>query len=123
MVPFSAANKLSFRVKVLGGVCKTSIPGFKYAYSVPGNPTPAMGGVSFAKLALPWSFCYQLTAGLKYRLSQKIYLLFDGGYFGSKPVYEYSYNSNFPPTGSSLQVKKKITVSAFDVTAGAGIHF
>ena len=123
VVPFSAANKLSFQVKLLGGVCKTNIPGSKYAYSVPGNPTPTVGGVTFAKINLPWSFCYQVNAGVKYQIIQKIYLLFDTGYFGSNPIYKYSYNPNFPSPGSSLQAKKNITVSALEVMAGAGIQF
>jgi hypothetical protein len=106
VVPFSAANKLSFRAKLLGGICKTNIPGFKYAYSVPGNPIPTVGSGTFAKINLPWSFCYQLTTGLNYQIAQKIYLLFDAGYFGSNPIYKYSYNPNFPPRDLHCRQKR-----------------
>lgn len=123
VAPFSPANKFSFKSKLLGGVCKTSIPGFKYAYSVPGNPIGTAGGGTIAQVNLSWSFCYQISAGLKYQLTQKIYVLTDAGYFGSNPVYKYLYNPNFPNPGTLAPAEKKIHLSSLQLMAGAGINF
>ena len=123
VAPFSPENKFSFRAKLLGGVCKTSIPGFKYFYSIPININPIFGNFSFGEVSLPWSFCYQVNAGLKYQLTPKIYLLMDAGYFGSSTFYKYLYNPNFPAFGNLVTAEKKIHLSSLQLMAGAGINF
>ena len=121
VAPFSPENKFSFRAKLLAGVCKTGIPKFEYVYVNP--QTTNSGQLIFAKVSLPWTFCYQLNAGLQYQLSQKIYLLFDAAYFSGNPIYKYSYNPNFPEPGILVQAEKKIILSSIQLMAGAGINF
>lgn len=118
--PFSPANKLLFKAKLLGGVCKTNIPGFKYFYSLFQG---SAGSLFLAKVSLPWSFCYQVNAGLKYQLAQKIYLVSDISYFGSNPVYKYLYNPNPNQPAYLLSAEKKISVSSVQLSAGAGFYF
>jgi len=121
VAPFSPANKLSFHTKLLAGVCKTGIPKFEYFYVNP--QTTNSEQLIFAKVNLPWSFCFQVNAGIKYQLTPKIYLLIDAGYFGSNPVYKYLYNPNFPTPGNLATSEKSIRLSSLLVVAGAGFYF
>lgn len=121
--PFSPASKFSFQAKVLAGLFKTNIPGLGYTYSSTDNSVPIIGNLSFAKVSLLWSFCYQVNAGIKYQFTQKFYLVSEFGYFGGTSNYKYMYNPNFPMPGNLVTGEKKIALSSIQLMAGAGINF
>jgi hypothetical protein len=73
--PFSTRSGPTLQIRVLGGLLKTSIPGVLNGFSITENPP-----------ALPWTFCYQADAGLKWKLSPRFSLTTTAGYTGSSPV-------------------------------------
>jgi hypothetical protein len=86
--PFSLQGKLSLRIRLLAGILKTSIPSYSYDFvEVSGQP------VSLHETSpnhpMPWTFCYQGDAGLKWKVSKGMSLVADAGYSGARPVYSY----------------------------------
>jgi hypothetical protein len=77
----------------------------------------------YAKIKLPWAFCYTATAGIKYKLNSTAYLLAEGSWFNGSPVYKYSYNANFPNPGPMVAAEKKTSLSSIQAMAGIGIEF
>ena len=119
--PVSSPGKLIFYSDISAGICKTAIP--EYSGSVYTN-NMLSGGFAYEKINLPWSFCYQIGAGLKYGLNGKIYLLGDLNYFDSAPVHHDVKNINFPnPAGPYVPFDTKYHLSTINVLLGAGIHF
>ena len=88
--PFTTRKKLFFQVRLLAGVLKTGIPGYSYdLVGLPGQPTPLHE--SAPDLSMPWAFCYQADAGLKWKLSHGISLVLNAGYSGAQPAYTHTY--------------------------------
>lgn len=121
-LPFEDKSKLSFRGSLLAGICKTAIPKYQFTY-VTAGAFPIYGSIGMNKISLPWTFCYQVGASLKYSISKKIHLLANLNYFYSTPVYKYSINPNSPNPGELVAAKKRIILSTIELTVGAGINF
>ncbi len=121
--PFSASSQLSFSANLQAGICKTKIPAFGYVYTTGTGPFDQAGSLKYAEINLPWTFCYNVSTGIKYKLNNRIYLLVEGNYFNSSPVYKYSYNPDFPNPGPMVTAEKKISLSSIQVVAGVGIEF
>jgi hypothetical protein len=120
--PLSPRRGLSLGVRLLGGVLRTSIPG--YSYSFLSGATGQLGGVSTGSgkipgNVLPWTFCYQADAGLKWRLPHRIYLVADAGYAGATPELHYSYTIvvNGVQTGAG-EVKRTVPVGVAHLRVG-----
>lgn len=94
--PLSKAERLYFRSGLLAGVCKSSVPAFKEEYIMKsGTNIIGAGSGETEKVHLPWTFCYQVSAGLKYKLSNLLAIFADASYFGAAPrrpnaFYSYS---------------------------------
>ncbi len=73
--PFSTHSRLSLQIRALGGLLKTSIPVVMNSIASTENSQ-----------TLPWTFCYQADAGLKWKLSSKFSLTTTAGYTESSPV-------------------------------------
>lgn len=119
---FSTGSEFFFRSNIQAGICKTSIPGFKYTYATGTFPDQQAGTYMIAKIDVPWAFCYNAGAGIKYKLSG-FYLLADVNYFGSTPIHKYSYMQTFPNPGPLVNAEKKMSLSSINLVAGAGIEF
>lgn len=129
LLPIAETKELLFQGDILAGVCKTSIP--KYSYTVYddslsivfGNPYSIAAG-RHSKITLPLSFCFQLSAGLKYFFTQKVFLTASINYFHAHPVRKYSiYADPMNPRGGKIEVKKKYGLSNINPEVGVGWSF
>jgi hypothetical protein len=113
------SSKIMFQTKIVVGICKTAAPGHNWAIYDPGQ----MSAMSFrqSKTTLPWSFCYQLSAGMQYPVSRRVYLLLDISYFNSNTRLKYSYNPNFPSPGPQVRAKRKYNLGSVNALIGIGI--
>ena len=83
-----ALNKkrgLSLLARVLGGAQKTK-PADYNLYIGPNDER-----ISYPYVHLPWSFSYQLDAGLKWQQKGRIALIAYAGYNGSQPSKDLTY--------------------------------
>ena len=123
---FDAASKLSFRSSLQGGVCKTAIPAYDYVYSTGSGINQQVGSASSGKINLRWAFCYNVTAGIRYKLKQKFYLLSECSYFNGTPVYKFSYSQIIFNKGNFstnvINLEKKISFSSILIQVGAGFE-
>lgn len=129
-VPLSSSDKFYFQGKVLAGVCKTSIPEYQYAVYDKDNPMGNPDGESVltagrhSKTSLPLTFCYQLGAGLKYLLTQKMFLTASINYFDAQPVRKYSvYADPMNPGGERIEIEKKYKLRSINPMVGIGLTF
>jgi hypothetical protein len=90
-LPVSKSARLSLRSKLLAGFCKTSTP--SNGYAVLGVTNSVNGAIN-----LPWTFCYQITAGASYKIYKRIYINGAIGYFDASPAHKYKYYPNSPLT-------------------------
>jgi hypothetical protein len=73
----TSSSDLVLRTKLTAGACKTAVPQLEYVVTGQGSGLLWRNYVHQAKLSLPWSFCYQVSIGLKYKLNKKLYALFN----------------------------------------------
>lgn len=98
--PLSKAERFYFRSGLLAGLCKSSVPAYREDYIMMSNTnTVGAGHIENEKVKLPWTFCYQVNAGLKYKLSNLLAIFADASYFGAAPqrpdaFYNYSIAGN-----------------------------
>jgi opacity protein-like surface antigen len=120
-LPISSAGKVFFTSDLLAGVCKTAIPEYSGVITV---NNMLSGSFMWSKISLPWSFSYQVGAGVNYNLNGKIYLLGHLSYFDSRPVHHTMRNTN-PPNfaGPYVPVDIKYSLSSLNFLLGAGIGF
>jgi hypothetical protein len=76
-------------------------------------------------IPLPWSFCYQLEAGIGWQITAKIFISTSLGYFHSSPNRKYTAYSftTFPPTGSGKSYDTHYPISSLNILAGVGYRF
>jgi hypothetical protein len=105
-----AGKKFSIRPKFLMGGLKTSIPAFKYfdttSFSYSGN---------VSKTSLPWSFCYEIGADLKWHFSKNFFISTNFDFYHSSP-------GGYNVTGQYVNYHQdtKIPVSSINIMAGIG---
>jgi hypothetical protein len=110
-LPVLKSNRLSLRSKLLAGFCKTSTPSSVYAtlgISTSGNVVTN----------LPWTFCYQITAGVSYKIYKWIYINGDIGYFGAGPAHKYKYYPNFPLSNVAANGKNIYRIESINTMIG-----
>ena len=113
-LPLSAGKGPVLLIRAMAGALKTNIPGYDVRFAFePGNPAHHVAGTT-----LPWAFAYQAEAGIKWRISRTVFLLFDTGYAGATTGYEVgSSDVGFPgpPT------RRTIPTGTLQLRAGAEI--
>ncbi|TWF33682.1 hypothetical protein FHW36_112123 [Chitinophaga polysaccharea] len=119
---FSSNSKFEFTPMLSVGICKTSVPGFRYAYDSPSLSGPR-GGFIKDKEKLPITFCYDVSLALSYKLSKKVYLLSDVNYFGAAPTMKYSYYPNWPELSNLTSARKHYSLASLNLQLGAGVRF
>lgn len=112
-------EKLNLVTKLGAGICFPRVPGFSWqalrpmSSSVPG----ASGEVGKEKVSA--TFCYQVSIGLQYKLTNRLNLLFDINSFNATAKKDYGPNVLTPFPGNTSDRKWKIST----VNALAGIGF
>lgn len=123
ITPLNTEETLVLVTKVTAGACKTAIPAYNYKiYDSNGALYNAGTG---DKTSLAWAFCYQVSMGLKYKLNDKLHVLFDVNSFNSTPQKKYTYNPNPVSSGPPQEEQKNIKYKLAEVNAliGIGIDF
>jgi len=123
VTPLTAENKLVLVTKVAIGACKTAIP--EYSFKGHGQGITTYSG-KFNKTSLPWAFAYQISMGLKYKLKDKMHLLFDVNSFNSTPQKEVTYARPLPTSAgpsTPQQIKVKYKLAEVNALVGVGIDF
>jgi hypothetical protein len=124
-------DRLVLQTRITAGVCKSAIPEFSVVDYGSSGVWTASGKTG--KVALPWTFCYQVSVGLKYKLNNKLHLLFDINSFNATAQKEYFSFINVPETAtfgsgpvdmtSQSNYKKKFKLAEVNALAGIGIDF
>jgi len=137
VTPLTADSTLVLRTKLTVGVCKTAVPEFQYSYSRQINPDTTLGGPAGwmvqggkqGKISLPWSFCYQVSIGLKFTLNKNLYALFDISSFNATTSYnEYGFispgsvSTGTGPIVTSSPAKRKFKLGSVNAQAGVGLN-
>ena len=124
VTPLTESSKLALVTKLAAGVCKTDIPGYTYTETY--NNGFVLNYFSQGNIKLPWTFCYQVSVGLKYKLKDNIHLLFDINSFNSTPTKDITYyralpTSAGPSVGQQINVKYKL--AELNTLVGIGFDF
>lgn len=106
--------------KLLIGVCKTKEPGYEISTATPGNPLPSFTYLKVEKQKIPASFCWQAHTAVGYWLNEDLFLLFDIGYFDTKPVYKFSTIA-FPGPGTAVEGRREYRLSSIGLSLGLGV--
>jgi hypothetical protein len=115
-------SELSFQTKLTAGACKTAIPGYSFNAYSPSGTWYAAGTTD--NTSLSWAFCYQVSAGLKYNLNNKLHLLLDVNSFNATPKKEYTfYPGSNPRSPDPDKVTVKYKLAQVNVLAGVGLNF
>jgi len=128
VTPLTSDEDLVLRTKLTAGVCKTAVPEFNYGYMGESQGSPWRGAAHQEKTSLPWSFCYQVSIGLKYSLNKKLFALFDISSFNATAEKQYIFMSpGAPVLGSGPVVytspsTKKFRMGSVNAQAGVGIR-
>lgn len=126
VTPLTESSRLALVTKLTAGVCKTDLPG--YSYSDISNNGMAHSWATQGKVSLPWAFCYQVSVGLKYKLKDKLHVLFDINSFNSTPQKEQTF---FTLSSSPLGVPQlnpeqkmvKCKLAELNTLVGIGFDF
>lgn len=132
VTPLTDGAELVLRTKLLAGVNKTAIAKVTWDGTMPYG---AYGQVSTSgdseHSALPWSFCYQVSMTLDYKLTRKLHLLLDVNSFNStaKKTFHYTVYSVSPTPPPVVTPVEEITANnkykqaSVNVLAGIGFSF
>lgn len=113
-IPISRDKKIIFTAGLSAGVLKTSIPGWSFsAYS---SSSLAESAVSSA-IPLPAAFCYQVNAGLEYRIGKTILLSGSFNFSQASPTWNYTFYG-FPPSPTGIQIHQAYHVSTLNILFG-----
>lgn len=117
ITPLSAGSELVLRTKLTAGVAKTSLPESDWSGTGQGSTTASGHG---DRIPLPWSFCYQVSAALEYKLSPKWHVLLDISSFNTTARKEYNFTG---PAGQVIPVKFKVKQATVNVLLGISMRF
>jgi opacity protein-like surface antigen len=105
-LPLSKRNRFYLGMGVMGGLLKTSIPGYSYVVYTKYNGTIfTSAGGSHSDFSMPWAFCYQLNAGLRWQFSKKISFVSNINYSHSSPKWKYTIYGNDKTTYPVSDIK------------------
>jgi hypothetical protein len=114
-------EKISLECAVLAGMLKTMIPGHEV-----GVVYPNYSGAEFSSAApIPFSpaFCYQLNAGVNYRLTQHLLLAGDLSFMHAAPVRAFTYYQNPLFFTGPVNVRQSYTISTLNILLGVSYTF
>ncbi len=120
-IPLIKNGKASFEGGVLGGILKTTVPNYvSEAYF--SNPTIyTVNGVS--KIPLAAAFCYQIDAGINYRITQSLSLNANLGFMHATPTHSFTEYLDPPYYQMPFHVSQPYPVSTINLLVGAAYLF
>jgi hypothetical protein len=124
VTPLTSEGELVLLTKLTAGVSKTAVPQISY-YGVARDGTYPSSD-NDAKMTLPWSFCYQVSLALEYKLSQNLYVLLDINSFNTTAKKKFVYHVDPNPASPDPQivtVKNKYKQATVNTMAGIGLRF
>jgi hypothetical protein len=114
VTPLTSGSELGLRTKLTAGIAKTAIPEVNWSSTSPSSP-PISNVTNVAhddRTPLPWSFCYQVSVALEYKLSKNLHVLLDITSFNTTAKQEISYMT-YPNITHTIKYKhKQATVNA-----------
>lgn len=115
-----AVHGLSLQVRLLAGLLKTHSPAYSYFISTTTGGLSAEEGI-FSGFVLPWTFCYQADAGLKWKWGDRLSLVVSTGYSGARPTWKNTYTS-YSANGSPYRTTIKNTFPLGTLSVQAGLQ-
>lgn len=120
-IPVTSKKRLITLIKISGGACKTTAPGYT------GNPYLPDGteisGFFVVDEPLKWTFCYQAGAGVRYQLNKQFLLSGNVAYFDAAPDKEITFYPNGPILpGPSKTIHRKYRLGSIQTGIGIGIQ-
>ncbi|OQP56249.1 hypothetical protein [Niastella populi] len=114
-------DKLNLVTKLSAGICKTAIPSYDWAITGMGGLAFSQGWVSKEKL--PAMFCYQVSLGLQYNVTRRVYVLFDVISFNAAAKKDYTAYTMTPVPGPETTVTQKYKFGSVNALLGLGVSF
>jgi hypothetical protein len=123
VTPLTSEGELVLLAKLTAGVSKFDIPKREF-WGSNQDGTSTISSIDNGG-SLPWSFCYQVSLALEYKLNRSLYALLDINSFNTTAKKEFNYTiipgSGIPPTAMTIKNKyKQATVNAM---LGIGVRF
>jgi hypothetical protein len=120
-IPLTQKGKTSLAFGVLGGILKTTVPGYESS-TYYGNP-PIATFESFSKIPLPAAFCYQLNAGVNYPVSKAFLLTANLNFMHAAPVHSYTYYLDPPYFTMPVHASQSYPISTLNLLVGIAYVF
>ncbi|OQP64337.1 hypothetical protein A3860_20410 [Niastella vici] len=118
VTPLTSEGELVLLTKLTAGVSKIVIPKRDF-YGSNQDGTSTVSSMDTGR-SLPWSFCYQVSLGLEYKLNRNLYVLLDISSFNTTGKMEWTYTA-IP--GGDITIKNKYKQGTVNTLAGIGLHF
>jgi hypothetical protein len=115
-VPLTASGKTSFEFGVVAGVLKTTIPGYEFRVVY-----PDMNQVEFASrgpVSIPVAFCYQVNAGINYRITHSLFLKGNLSFAHAAAVHTFTYYLDPPYFTMPVNASQTYPISSLNIQVG-----
>jgi hypothetical protein len=120
-IPLVKNGKASFECAVLGGLLKTSIPGYEIGTTYGNPPTTTFESVS--KIPLAATFCYQVDAGMNYRITPSLLLTANLGFMHAKPMHSFTIYLDPPYYQMPVYLNESYPISTINLLVGVAYLF
>ncbi len=120
-IPLAKNGKTSFQCETLGGVLKTTIPSFAFV-EIYNNP-PSFYSAGIGEVPLAVTFCYQIDAGIQYRITRFLSLSGNLGFMHATSVYSYTKYLDPPYYQMPVHVSQSYPISTINLLVGLAYAF
>ena len=115
-LPLKLNGKTSLDLGILAGVFKTTIPGYQYGAI---SPDQSYGEfVSWAPVSIPLAFCYQLNAGINYRINYSLYLYGMLSFMHANAVHNFTFYLDPPYFTMPVKTSQSYPISSLNLMLG-----
>ncbi len=120
-IPFKQKGKTSIEFGVLGGILKTTIPGFESGEFYDNPPMAFIEGIG--KIPLPTTFCYQANAGINYQITRILFVTGNLSFMHAVPVHSFTYYLDPPYFTMPVHVNQTYPISSLNLLVGIAYTF
>jgi hypothetical protein len=114
VLPLTANRNLNVLTKLTAGIVKTAVPAHDFkAYTLDDR---LLWEGTTDKEDLPWTFCYQVSVGLQYKLSNHLHVLLDINSFNA--TAQKTVPGSYATSGT-----RNYNLSTVNAMAGIGLNF
>ena len=124
VTPLTSEGELVLLTKLTAGVSQFAIPKREFWGSSQDGTTTISSLPNEG--ALPWSFCYQVSLALEYKLNRSLYALLDINSFNTtaKNEFTFTFDPDTPTSpGQTIVVKYKYKQATVNALLGIGVRF